>query len=442
MSTKAYSSGASQGPSADPEALQRELQKYRLEHERLQVLLNVTRNITTELELDRLLMRIMDEVRRVLQADRCTVFLVDQEKQELWSKVAHGLEENELRFPISKGLAGYVATTGEVVNIPDCYSDPRFNPEIDRKTGYHTRNLLCSPMRNKLGEIIGVFQVLNKLEGAFNAEDEVMLDAISAIAATQIENAQLYEEQKKTFDSFVETLASTIDARDPLTAGHSQRIMLYSDEIAKMLGFSPSEREVLRKAALLHDFGKIGVREHILCKPGRLTPEEYKHIQSHVILTKTILEKINFHREFKVIPQVASTHHEKLNGKGYPFGLKDDEIPMGGRILAVADVFDALTSKRHYRDRMDFEKVMSILEEGAGVEYDAQVIDCMNKMRLDRLVAIMEDENADKFDAEEIKVLSRHTVGELVQALRQGLENPPDDYIAIFQKYYQRKYTD
>ncbi|OQX86564.1 hypothetical protein B6D60_05970, partial [candidate division KSB1 bacterium 4484_87] len=216
---------------------------YKEEHQRLSTLLNVTRNISKELELDRLLVTIMDEVKRALKADRCTVFLIDKEKNELWSKVAHG--EDEIRFPAHLGIAGYVAQTGDVLNIPDAYADERFNPEIDKQTGYQTRNMLTFPMRNKLNEIIGVFQVLNKYEGDFTREDEGLLDVISTIAATQLENAQLYEEQKKTLDSFVETLASTIDARDPLTAGHSKRIAEYSMEIATIIGLPEKRRELL-----------------------------------------------------------------------------------------------------------------------------------------------------------------------------------------------------
>ena len=156
------------------------------EHQRLTVLLNVTHEISKEIQLDRLLLIIMDEVRKALTADRCTVFLLDEEKNELWSKVAHG--EKEIRFPAKLGIAGYVASTGEILNIKDAYSDARFNQEIDRQTGYRTRNMLTFPMRNKLAEVIGVFQVLNKRIGSFNHQDEELLSAISSIATTQIEN--------------------------------------------------------------------------------------------------------------------------------------------------------------------------------------------------------------------------------------------------------------
>jgi len=413
--------------------------KYQEEHERLKVLLNVAKTIATEINLENLLQLIVDEVKKVLKADRCTVFLLDEERKELWSKVAHG--EKEIRFPCHLGIAGYVATTGEVLNIPDAYADPRFNREIDKKTGYWTRSLLTAPLRNRRGEIIGVFQVLNKQDGPFTVEDEEMLKAISAISATQIENAQLYEEQKKTFDSLLETLAATIDARDPLAAGHSKRITMYSQELAKIMGMSPKQREILRCAALLHDFGKIGVRERVLFKSGDLTEEEYEHIKSHVVFTKNILEKIHFSKDLKEVPKIACSHHEKLDGTGYPNRLKGEQIPLGGRILAVVDVFDALTSKRHYRDRMEFEKVMEVLEKGMGTAFDKDCVAAFKKIKLDVLVKILETDFEDRLDPSDLRILKDHDVEDLLKVLRgQWEERKGKPFVEVFLKYYTRSY--
>jgi len=423
----------------DKNQVANKLKIYQEEHQRLTVLFNITRNISTELKLDRLLLIIMDEVRKALKADRCTVFLLNESKDELWSKVAHG--EREIRFPSNLGIAGYVATSGRVLNIPDAYADPRFNREIDKKTGYHTQNMLTFPMRNKLGELIGVFQVLNKYKGSFNREDEQMLDAISAIAATQLENAQLYEEQKKTFESFVETLASTIDARDPLTAGHSNRIALYSEELGKKLNLPQKRRELLRYAALLHDYGKIAIREAVLCKNGSLTIDEYCHIQEHSLFTKNILEKINFSRDFKDVPRIAAAHHEKIDGSGYPDGLKGEEIPFESRILAVADVFDALTSKRHYRDRMEFENVMDIIESNSGSHFDIKVVNALKSIKLDRLLKILEKDTVNQLENGDLKYLAHFDVGHLLVVVRQGPLNGEENKMAqLFYHYYYRTY--
>lgn len=425
--------------SYDQSLITTKLRFYQEEHRRLTVLFNITRNISHELKLDKLLLIMMDEVKRALKADRCTIFLLDRKKNELWSKVAHG--EREIRFPGHLGIAGYVATTGDILNIPDAYADPRFNREIDKKTGYHTQNMLTFPMRNKLGEIIGVFQVLNKYDGPFTKEDEQLIDAISVISATQLENAQLYEEQKKTFDSFIETLASTIDARDPLTAGHSHRIARYADAIAQVMNLSHQRREILRYAALLHDYGKIAIREAVLTKRGRLTVEEYAHIQEHSAYTRSILEKINFSNGYNSIPIIAGAHHEKMNGTGYPDGISGNEIPLEARILAVADVFDALTSKRHYRDRMELDKVIELLEQGSGTHFDEDCVQAFKKIKLDLIINILEDDFQDLLNQNDLKILSYYSVRELLNVQKNNPKEGNQELIdKIFNKYYSKNY--
>ncbi len=414
--------------------LRHALERFRQQQERLQLLFNVTRNITRELVLDRLLLRIMDEVKRVLDCDRCSVFILDEEHNELWARVAHG--EAEIRFPKNVGIAGYVATTGEILNIVDAYDDPRFNPEIDRRTGYMTRNLLATPLRNRAGEVIGVFQALNKAGGPFTRDDEELLDAIGSISAAQIENAMLYEEQKRTFDSFMKALAGTIDARDPMTAGHSYRTALYADEIALLEGFEEEEREVLRTAALLHDYGKIAVREAVLTKKTPLTDEEYEHLRSHPRFTRSILEKINFSRHLRDVPRIASAHHEKWDGSGYPEGLKGEEIPAAARILAVCDVFDALTSVRHYRDRQDIRQVMRVMKEGIGKEFDGRYVRALYRIPLNRLVEILEFDHLPLPNAEKRTLLAGRTLEELIDEGRPVRQ----DLFEVFDFYYSRRY--
>ena len=194
----------------------------------LTALLNVARTLAAETSLEHLLKTVAEEIKKVLDADRCTVFLFDKSKNELVSKIALGMGTQELRFPADKGLAGYVAQNGEIVNIKNAYSDPRFNQDVDKETGYKTNNVLCMPIWNMKHEILGVFQVLNKQSGVFSKEDEEVLIAIGSSAGIAIENAKLFEsqqtminQQKELFKNFVDTLAASIDARDKITAGHS-----------------------------------------------------------------------------------------------------------------------------------------------------------------------------------------------------------------------------
>ncbi len=157
------------------------------------ILLDVMKSFSSELDVDRLLRKIMARTSEVMNADRSTLFLVDRKSGQIWSKVAEGPGMIEIRVPIGQGIAGTVAATGETVNIPDAYRDARFNPEVDRKTGYTTRTILCAPVRDAAGEIVGVAQVLNKKEGAFTAEDAELLQALSAQAFIALENARLFE---------------------------------------------------------------------------------------------------------------------------------------------------------------------------------------------------------------------------------------------------------
>ena len=187
--------------------------------DRLQRLIEASKIVNSALDLDALLGLILDAATRSIDADRGTLYLVDPEKSELWSKALQGTSMTDIRLPIGKGLAGYVAKTGETVNIPDAYKDPRFNPEIDRRSGYKTRNVLCMPLRNKDGGIVGVFQFLNKREGAFGSDDESFINALSIHAAIALENARLAREMVESERlSAVGRMASTIihDIKNPL----------------------------------------------------------------------------------------------------------------------------------------------------------------------------------------------------------------------------------
>lgn len=353
-------------------------------------LLKVGQAISGEANVDKLLSLIMDETQRALNCDRCTVFLYDRDKNELWSRVATGGSKvQNIRFPAHLGLAGYVCKTGEVLNIKDPYDDPRFNQEIDRKTGYKTENLLCMPMKNRDNEIVGIFQVLNKQNGPFVKADEDLLMAIASQAGVSLENAQMARDQKAAFHSFIKTLSSTIDARDPITAGHSERVAYYSELIGDEMKLDKEEIETLNYSALLHDIGKIGVRESILTKEGRLTLEEYRHIQKHAEYTYDILKNIHFEKHLKNVPEIAASHHEKMDGTGYFRGLSGHEIPLLGRILALSDVFDAITSRRHYRDRMPFDRVLKILKRDSGTHFDPDIVDAFFDIPLHRLGNIL-----------------------------------------------------
>src|SRR5919205_1026649 len=195
----------------------------RRETERRALLLDVMRSLSSELELDALLDAIMARTTEAMRADRSTLFLVDAKRRELWSKVAQGMERAEIRFPMHVGIAGHVATTGETLNIPDAYDEPRFNKDVDRLSGYRTRTILCMPLRNASGAVIGAMQCLNKQDGVFVSEDENLLGALCSQAAIALDNARLFEEvveMKNYNESILRSMATgvlTLDADGRVT---------------------------------------------------------------------------------------------------------------------------------------------------------------------------------------------------------------------------------
>jgi HD-GYP domain-containing protein (c-di-GMP phosphodiesterase class II) len=267
--------------------------------EKLQSILEVAKALTAERQLERLLGLVVDEAAKVAEADRCTLFIADREKGELWSKVAHG--SAEIRIPLGAGIAGAVAATGRPVRIDDAYADPRFNAAVDRSSGYRTRNLLTVPMRNTKGEVVGVLQALNRRDGPFTDEDEELLGALAGPAASAIENAVLNEEIERLFEGFVHASVVAIEQRDPTTAGHSGRVATLTTGLAgavekapppewRGVSFDAPSLQQIRYAALLHDFGKVGVREHVLVKADKLFPHELELLRMRFDLARAGLE--------------------------------------------------------------------------------------------------------------------------------------------------------
>lgn len=214
--------------------LERNDLQSRAKMDRLNLLVEASKVVNSTIDLDKLLLIILEAATQSIKADRGTLYLVDELTGELWSKIAKGKGMVEIRLPIGKGLAGYVAKTGETVNIVDAYRDPRFNPEIDKRSGYKTLNVLCMPMRDKEGKIVGVFQLLNKKQGSFTKDDEAFIDGLSVHAAIAVENARLALEMVRTERlSAVGRMASTIihDIKNPMGT-----LRMYAQVIKKKSG--------------------------------------------------------------------------------------------------------------------------------------------------------------------------------------------------------------
>ncbi len=314
------------------------------------------------------------DLKHSTKCERCSLFMIDREKGELFPLIAERIEGHDIHLSLNLGIAGLVGITGQDLIIQDAYSDPRFDSSTDIATGYRTRCILCIPIKDQSGEIIGVIQAINKKEGVFTDSDKDVLKALSSFVAISLENASLINEQHQQFKSILEVLGASIDAKDPLTAGHSMNVTKYAVGIGRELGFGEKEIDVLIVAALLHDYGKLGTDDNILKKPGKLTPEEFDHIKEHVANTQNILNKMYLMRKYSDVPLIASSHHERLDGSGYISGLKSHEIPFMAKIISVADVFEALTAKRYYHDAISPEDAFDILMQDVGTKFDENIV--------------------------------------------------------------------
>ncbi|MCE9546133.1 MAG: HD domain-containing protein [Planctomycetia bacterium] len=231
------------------------------------------------------------------------------------------------------------------------------------------------------GKSFGYLAAVNHVSDLeFGTVEARLLGSVATILAIHCGNTVLYREQAELFSGVVRALSSAINAKDQYTCGHSDRVARVAVRLAEEMGLAQDMRRTLYLAGLLHDIGKIGVKDEVLSKPGKLTPEEYEHIKQHPVLGYSILKGLK--KIEPVLPAVLH-HHESWNGKGYPDGLAGEEIPLIARILAVADAFDAMGSDRPYRKGMDDENLDKILHDGAGRQWDVEVIDAFFRARED-----------------------------------------------------------
>lgn len=497
-------------------SLRRENSITRAEFE-LNELIETARAISQERNLDRLLDVILEKSRSLTGADAASIYVVDRENPDplaptlifkLSQNDSVSFESKEFSVPISRhSIAGAAVLERRAINLPDVYqidgaAPYQFDGSFDRASGYTTRSMITVPLFSAEDEAIGVIQLINKkrmpdrlLRVAgdvdanvvpFQQRDEELLMTVAAQAGVSLENAVLYEEIKRIFEGFVRASVQAIEARDPTTSGHSFRVSVLTTKLAEVVdrsdggpyadvSFTRRQMKELEYAALLHDFGKIGVREQVLVKAKKLYPSqleairarfdyalaglergalekklaaitagapkgeladlddilavdketmlrawrvieqaneptvlkegdfssieaigartyldangvavpllapeeiaalqiqkgtlnamELREIQSHVAHTFEFLSRIPWGKDMRRIPEIAGSHHEKLNGGGYPRGVAAKEIPLESKIMTIADIYDALTARdRPYKKAIPLERALAILE--------------------------------------------------------------------------------
>ena len=345
----------------------RELKKSK---DRLFILYQISRSISSTLELDNILKVILDFSVKISGANRGSVMLLDEKKNVFFIKAAYNLSEKIIRkvtFAKDENTIGWVVKNKKPLYIKDLEKDKRFSKkeEID----YKLKQLLMVPIIIE-GEVKGVINLDNNT--SFTTDIINLLKSFSEQAAVAINNARLYHKIQDSYFEIVKALAQAIEAKDPYTHGHSERVMEYAVQIARKLSLPEEEIETLKYAAILHDIGKIGVRGIVLNNPDGLTDEEYNEIKKHPLTGESIIEPIEL---LQPIRPLIRHHHEWYNGRGYPDGLSGENIPLGARILTVADAYDAMKFDRPYRKALTEETVAWELRHGSGTQFEPKIVE-------------------------------------------------------------------
>ena len=342
-----------------------------------ETLLEIGAQLASSLDLATVLEVALSTAERVCQAETSSIWELDDERGELFFRVVRGRAAGEirgLRVPLGQGIVGSVAQSAlpEVVN--DVAADPRWHG--DPQGVFKTRAILAVPLLAN-GRVVGVLQLLNPVDRErFTDDDLRRMRLFAGILAHPLQNARLYAAQRRQYMNMVTALAETLEKKDPYTGGHVRRVVCYSLLLGAELGLGPGDLKDLWLAATLHDIGKIGVPDRILGKPAPLDADEAEVMRRHTTDGASIVAHLSSPH---VLPGVRS-HHERVDGGGYPDGLEGDQIPLAPRIIAVADTFDAMTTSRPYRQGLSGERAAAEIESAAGTQFCPRVVAAFSAM--------------------------------------------------------------
>jgi putative nucleotidyltransferase with HDIG domain len=328
--------------------------------------------------MDSILECIVETIQKFIHCERIAIVLVDDRNEYLTIKKAVGFEDEviqKVKIKTGEGIVGQAFNHSTTLVINDLEKGRFFknNPEQDP---FIRSPLLCSPLlgpKIKLGVIVIMNQETNQ---PFNDNDERIMSYISYSASIAINNQLNELKLEDSFIGIINALTEIIDAKDHYTRGHSERVSELSVKICNQMNLPSDETRTLQVAAILHDIGKIGIPEAILCKADRLTEEEFDLIKEHPGIGDRILKDVKFLEEAR---DIIRHHHERIDGSGYPDGLKGDEIPLGAKIIGVADIFDSMNSNRPYRNKVSVELIKEELQSMSGNKVDAGCVEALLK---------------------------------------------------------------
>ena len=339
------------------------LNKYK----EITILHDMVEKISSCLDTKEVARLVIEEARRVIRLGSMSVLLLNKETKCMEMIADYGPEPG-MKTAIERGvgIAGSVWSSGRAEIVNDVMADSRFVGSAIKIS-----SLMCAPLKSK-DTVVGIIKLSSEERVNYTAEDLKHFTTLSSLAGVAIENASLYEQLQEAFYTTVYTLAETIEKRDPYTGNHTKRVLEYCLAIGRTLGLPEEDMARLQLGAVLHDVGKIGVRDSVLLKESALTDEEFEQIKKHALYGVEIISNISQLRT--AIPGVRQ-HHEKFNGRGYPDGLAGEEIDITARIIAVADSYDAMTTDRPYRKGLTIEAAFEELRKFSGSQFDPAIVE-------------------------------------------------------------------
>jgi HD-GYP domain-containing protein (c-di-GMP phosphodiesterase class II) len=349
----------------------------------LETIYEVGSAINSVRAIDRLLDQIAEKILEVFANVQTVCILLEDNGEDFRPRfVKNRAEVATHPFQISRSIVNQSVEQQVCILANDASQDARFST-AESVIALSLRSVMCAPLVSK-GAVLGLIYLDNpRKPNCFDENDMALLSALANQSATALENSRLYENLQKAYYESILALMNTVEAKDPYTRGHSQRTSRYALGIAQEMKLSEQECKKIKTAAELHDIGKIGVKDLIIDKDSALSTQEFHTIQAHVLTGEKILKPIEY-LSF-ALPTVRH-HHEQYDGSGYPDGLKGDEIPIGARIVGVADAFDAMTTQRPYNKPMPMKKAMEKLKALKGKQFDPAAVDALDRFVTQNLI--------------------------------------------------------
>jgi HD-GYP domain-containing protein (c-di-GMP phosphodiesterase class II) len=346
--------------------------RWQLRATELSSLVSVGQALGGKLRTDELLQMMARYAAEITRSKGCSILLLNPKDDTLSVKASYGLSPeylNRYPLPVRASSLDEEALRGSIVSVSNIVTEPRVaDQRTMKKEG--VASLAIIPLMKNDGPL-GVIRVYGAAPRRFTAHERRLLWGFAGQAASAIENAQLYEDIRKNYWETVRALARAIEAKDPYTLGHSERVTRYAVQLALHLGLNEKQVEQVAFGAILHDVGKIGVSEHILDKAERLSISDETLARLHPLIGRSIVAPVEFLRSSS---DIVMYHHERFDGKGYPENLVGEDIPYLARLVAVPNVYDQLTSDRPERNGMLPEDAMQVIRDGAGTEFDPEIV--------------------------------------------------------------------